>query len=303
MVCSTLCHEASAGAWVHLAKDLGVAIKWWSPSQDQGDSPCLSLETLKPLLSPKTRVVTCNHVSNVIGTIQPIRQIADLVHRIPGCMLIVDGVAWTPHRPVDVKMLGVDFYCFSWYKVFGPHMAQLYATRRAQDQYMTPISHYFLDPFSLNSKLRLGTNAYEAEEMCSPIVRYLQNTVGWDTIIKQETILTKILLDHLLGKPDVYRVFGEHTSDPSKRVSIVIFEVIGRKSSDVVMQLLVRDRFRLRWGDCWAPRPTYDVLRPKTDGIIRVSFVHYNTVSEVKEFCDELDNITRPESSGASGVR
>ncbi|KAI9715672.1 MAG: putative secondary metabolism biosynthetic enzyme [Candelaria pacifica] len=292
MVCSTLCHEASASAWVHLAKDLGVTIKWWSPSRDQGDSHHLSLDSLRPLLSPKTRIVACNHVSNVIGTIHPIHQIADLVHTIPGCIFIVDGVAMTPHRPVDVKALDVDFYCFSWYKVFGPHMAQLYASRRAQDRYMVTLNHFFFDPFPLDRKLHLGATTYELEEMCSPIVRYLQDTVGWDVIIKQETILTRILLDYLLSKPGVYRVFGEHTANPSKRVSIVIFEIPGRKSSDVVMQVHIKNRFRITWGDCWAPRPIYDVLKPKSDGIIRVSFVHYNTVSEVKELCDALEQIT-----------
>lgn len=252
MICSTLCHEGAASAWVHLAKDLGITIKWWSPSHDHVDSPCLSLETLEPLLSPKTRIVTCNHVSNVVGTIHPIRQIADRVHKIPGCMLMVDGVAWVPHRPVDVKSLDVDFYCFSWYKVFGPHMAQLYARRGAQDRYMTSINHFFFDPFSLDRKLHLGASTYELEEMCSPIVRYIQDTVGWDAIIEQETVLTKVFLDYLLSKPDVYRVFGERTSDRSKRVSIVIFEVLGHKSSDIVMQVHLRNRFRITWGDCWA---------------------------------------------------
>ncbi|KAI2609312.1 uncharacterized protein GGS25DRAFT_520107 [Hypoxylon fragiforme] len=65
MVVSNLCHEASAGAWGSLAKYFNIAINWWSPPP--GDDPYLSLETSKPLLTPKTRVVTCNHVSNVVG--------------------------------------------------------------------------------------------------------------------------------------------------------------------------------------------------------------------------------------------
>lgn len=290
MVCSTLCHEASASAWVHLARSLGIAIKWWTPSQDEKDSPRLTVESLKPLLTPKTRIVTCNHVSNVIGTIHPIRELADLVHTIPGCMIIVDGVAWAPHRPVNVKELGVDFYCFSWYKAFGPHIAQLYAHRRAQERYMRSINHFFLNDASLDGKLHLGTACYELQAMCGPITRYLGN-LGWDAIIQQETVLTRVFLDYLLSRPTVYRVFGKRTSDPSQRVSIVIFEVLGRQSKDIVMQVHFRDRFRIMCGDCWAPRPTFDILRPQSDGIIRVSFVHYNTVSEVQALCDELDDV------------
>ena len=69
------------------------------------------------MLSEKTRLVTCTHTSNVLGTIHDIRAIADEVHKVHGAMLCVDGVAYAPHREVDVKALDVDFYSFSWYKV------------------------------------------------------------------------------------------------------------------------------------------------------------------------------------------
>ncbi|KAH0593755.1 hypothetical protein MHUMG1_08506 [Metarhizium humberi] len=282
---------ASASAWIHLARSLGITIKWWTPSQDGQDDPCLTVDSLRPLLTPKTRIVTCNHVSNVVGTIHPIRELARLVHTIPGCVIAVDGVAWIPHRPVDVKLLDVDFYCFSWYKVFGPHMAQLYAHRRAQDRYMTSINHFWRDHATLDGKIHLGAACFELEAMCGPIAKYLGD-LGWDAIIQHETVLTKVMLDYLLSRPTVYRVFGKHTADPSHRVSIVVFEVLGRQSSDIVMQVHVRDRFRITWGDCWAPRPTFDVLRPHSDGIIRVSFVHYNTVAEVQGLCAELEDIT-----------
>ena len=77
----------------------------------------LTPENLKPLLSEKTALVTCTHTSNVLGTIHDVKKIAEMVHTIPGAKLCVDGVALAPHREVDVKALGVDFYAFSWYKV------------------------------------------------------------------------------------------------------------------------------------------------------------------------------------------
>ncbi|OAA72573.1 Pyridoxal phosphate-dependent transferase, major domain protein [Cordyceps fumosorosea ARSEF 2679] len=281
-----------ASAWIHLAKDLGVAIKWWSPNQDDPDDPRLSVETLKRLMTPKTRIVTCNHVSNVIGSIHPIREVARVVHEAPGCMLIVDGVACIPHRPVDVKALDVDFYCFSWYKVFGPHFATLYGSRSAQDRYMTSLNHFFIPTSSLEGKLALGMHSFEMQSMCGPIVRYLQDAVGWETVVRQETLLTKIVLDHLLGKPTTYRVFGRQTSDPTQRVSIITFEVRGQQSGNVVSRINSRNRVRLIAGECLAPRPTRDVLRPDSrDGLIRISIVHYNTIEEVKTVCHELDTV------------
>ncbi len=72
-------------------------------------------------MSRKTKLVTCTHTSNILGTIHDIKAIADEVHKTPGAMLCVDGVAFAPHREVDVKALGVDVYAFSWYKVRPSH--------------------------------------------------------------------------------------------------------------------------------------------------------------------------------------
>lgn len=68
-------------------------------------------------MSEKTKLVTCTHTSNILGTIHDIKAIAEEVHKVEGAMLCVDGVAYAPHREIDVKELGVDFYSFSWYKV------------------------------------------------------------------------------------------------------------------------------------------------------------------------------------------
>ncbi|KAH8653268.1 putative nonribosomal peptide synthase [Tricladium varicosporioides] len=289
MVVSSMCHEASAGAWVSLAKDLNIAIKWWSPPP--GDDPCLSLSTLEPLLSPKTRIVACNHVSNVIGTIHPIRQIADMVHNIPGAIFIVDGVAWAPHRPIDVRALDVDFYCISWYKIFGPHISQLYGRRSVQQRSMKSISHFFLDEIpGLDWRLRLGCNTYELEESLVPIVRYI-GQVGWDKIIAQEAVLQNVFLTYLRRRPQLFRIFGEKSSDPENRVSLITFQVIGKSSRVVADSVNQLGRFRISSGNNWAPRPTHDVLRLDEDGLIRVSFVHYNTITEVQGFCKELDAV------------
>ncbi|KUM59109.1 hypothetical protein ACN42_g8042 [Penicillium freii] len=286
MIISNLCHEASAGAWVSLAKDIGIAIKWWAPPP--GDDPCLSLETLKPLLTPKTRIVACNHVSNVLGTIHPIRKIARMVHSIPGAILMVDGVAWAPHRPIDVNDLDVDFYCFSWYKVFGPHIAQLYGRRSVQKRMLTGISHFFLDEMpGLDWRLRLGSPTFELEDAVVAVARYL-GEIGWEKMIAQETVLQEALLSYLRRQPTVFRIFGEKSSNPHKRVSVITFQVIGQSSREIMNRINRQTKFRIVSGHCWAPRPTHDVLNLESEGLIRVSFVHYNTVEEVREFCEAL---------------
>jgi selenocysteine lyase/cysteine desulfurase len=96
-----------------MADRLKLKVKWWI-----SEKPELKLtpENLKPLLSSKVKFVACTHVSNILGTIHDVKAIADTVHEA-GALFCVDGVSFAPHRQVDVKAFGVDFYAFSWYKV------------------------------------------------------------------------------------------------------------------------------------------------------------------------------------------
>lgn len=116
IIVSSIDHEANISAWVRIAKLRNLNLKWWTPSPPP-HSLTLTVDNLRPLLSEKTSLVTCTHASNVIGTIHDIRAIADEVHQIHGAMLCVDGVAYAPHRHLDMKAIGVDFYAFSLYKV------------------------------------------------------------------------------------------------------------------------------------------------------------------------------------------
>ena len=102
-----------------------LTVKWWRPGP-KDDNQLLTPENLRPLLTEKTKLVTCCHASNVLGSIHDVKAICDLVHKtVPGAMVCVDGVALAPHRGVDVKDLGVDFYAFSWYKVTFFHFSDL----------------------------------------------------------------------------------------------------------------------------------------------------------------------------------
>lgn len=293
MIVSTLCHEAGITSWVALARSLGIEIKWWSPPGDRyNNNAKLSVETLKPLLSPKTRLVCCGHVSNIFGTIHDIRAVADVVHKVPGAMLSVDGVAWAPHRPIDVKAMDVDFYFFSWYKLFGPHFAQMYARRSVQQRYMTSLNHYHIDPTPLDVKVRLGMNCFEFEDGVLEVVRYLRR-IGWDAIIAHEVAVMQPLLDYLNSHPEWFTLYGEKSSDPNLRVSLVSFTVNGIPSKLIAKTIHESSPCRILAGNAYSLRPVHDVLGLDDDGVVRVSFVHYNTLDEVQTFIDALDRIVR----------
>lgn len=156
---SAIDHEANIAPWKDLASRLKLTIKWWKPQDSSTTNPKLVPEDLSSLLTPKTRLVTCTHASNVLGTVHDVKAIAAAVHAaVPGALVCVDGVAYAPHRPVDVRALGVDFYVLSWYKVFGPHVAMLFAGRAAQGR-MASLGHFFNPHDTLEQKISLGTLA------------------------------------------------------------------------------------------------------------------------------------------------
>ncbi|KAL8790914.1 MAG: hypothetical protein Q9213_000339 [Squamulea squamosa] len=226
IVCSSVDHEANISSWVRLAKMKKLKLKWWTPSTEPGHLK-LTPENLRPLLSEKTKLVTCTHTSNILGTIHDIQAIAEEVHTIPGAMLCVDGVAFAPHREVDVKALEVDFYSFSWYKhgkVYGPHIAVLYASQSAQKS-VSSLGHYFHTPAdTLTTKLGLAAASYELVGTIPTLLAYFGPDISsrrttWAAIAVHEEKLQSILLEYLNGRDDVI-VYSERSADKTLRVPV-----------------------------------------------------------------------------------
>jgi len=211
LILSKFGHEANIAPWVSIAARSNLTIKWWTGDVDRTTSnPKLTLASLKPLLSDRTRLVTCTHASNVLGTIHDIKALAETVHTIPSAMLCVDAVAYAPHRRLDVKALDVYFYCFSWYKVYGPHIAMLYAREEVQDQ-LESLGH-FLHPDDLEHKLGLAAANYETVQAIPEIVRYLggeKSGGSFEQIAAHEEGLAEVLLGYLRGRGDVVILGGE----------------------------------------------------------------------------------------------
>jgi selenocysteine lyase/cysteine desulfurase len=299
IICSTVDHEANIASWVFLAKTLSIKLKFWSPT-DSARNPHLTPESLKPLLSKHTALVTCTHTSNILGTITDVRAIADTVHTIPGAMLCVDGVAFAPHRELDMKALGVDFYSFSWYKVYGPHIAQLYASRTAQDRAMTTLGHYFKGSSSLEEKLGLAAASYELLQAIPRVVKYVRS-IGWEAIVKHEVNISEVLLKYLRSQPQI-EIIGEPGSEADKRVPVISFTVKNRTAQSVVENVEGKSEFGFRWGHFYSKRLVDEVLGLKGDGVVRVSMVHYNTIEEIELLVKKIDEEISKEGDGKTEV-
>ena len=135
-------HEANAGAW-HRMADRGIKVKIWTIDPDTGS---LDIKDLKNLITEKTKFIAATHCSNVVGEINPIKEISEIA-RSNGSLLIVDGVSYCPHGLPDVNDLGADIYFFSAYKTYGPHQGVMVIREKAKLA-LTNQSHFFNADYS-----------------------------------------------------------------------------------------------------------------------------------------------------------
>ncbi|KAF2183485.1 PLP-dependent transferase [Zopfia rhizophila CBS 207.26] len=288
IILSRIDHETGIDPWLFMAERQNLTVKWWVP--EKGNLK-LTPENLKPLLSPKTKFVACTHISNILGTIHDIRSIADTVHTV-GALFSVDGVSFAPHRQVDMKEFGVDFYAFSWYKVYGPHISVLYAKKSAQE-HMKPLGHYFNPTTTLEDKIGFAAANYELTQTIPLIVSYLGGSNPrpvFAAIAEHEGKLQKILLDYLTSRKDV-TLHGETSSDPKVRVPTISFTVNGMGSRKVVEDAENISNYGFRWGHFYSKRLCDEVLGLGEEGVVRISIVHYNTEEEVRGLVEILKKV------------
>lgn len=294
-------HEANIGAWVAL-QERGAVIKFWDINRDTLQ---LELADLERLLTPATRWVSMTHASNILGTVNPVADVARRVHEA-GARLCVDAVAYAPHRLVDVQASGADCYVFSFYKVFGPHYAVLwgdYDMLRA----LPSLNHFFIGPDVLPYKLQPGNVNYELSYGCIGISDYL-NAVGarlgvapsatdgraqmqaaFAAFERHEAQLAECLLAYLRSKRTV-RIIGHAASDAALRVPTISFVVDGMASADVVRHIDAH-RIGIRFGDFYARRLIKFLELEAQGGVVRVSIAHYNTMAEIARLVRHLDQV------------
>jgi cysteine desulfurase family protein (TIGR01976 family) len=289
-------HEANIGGWLRL-RQAGAVIKIWEVNRD---SLMLELADLEPLLTGRTRWVAMTHASNVLGSVNPVAEVARRVHAIGG-RLCVDGVAYAPHRLVDVQASGADIYVFSFYKVFGPHYAVLWG-RRELLLSLPSLNHHFIGPEVLPYKLQQGNVNFELSWGCAGIAGYLDDMgrllgatgarrqcmqAAFDAFARHEDALAERLLSYLRNKPAV-RIIGHRQVAEGNRMPTISFVVAGKHSEAIVRHV---DRFNIgiRFGDFYARRLIEALELQGQGGVVRVSMAHYNTIEEIDRLIGCLD--------------
>lgn len=292
-------HEANHGVWRRMAEQKGASVKEWCIEKDSG---LLDPETLYAQLSEKTRWVFFTHCSNIIGTVNPVKEIVAGIRSRSDASVGVDAVAYAPHHIADLKDLDVDIYLFSLYKVYGPHQGILYV-RSGITESLAPQSHEFLR--NDKSKWFNPAGPQHAEVAASAgVIDYLSSLVAHHDlkpsgnlcrdfqalhgpISGHESSLAAPILDYLHQSSKV-RLLGKTHCQDEDRAATIAFNPLQQSSAEVAtsMQSL---GIGTENGNFYAHRVLENLGIDTTDGVVRISLVHYNTREEVQKILAALD--------------
>ncbi|MDB4140098.1 aminotransferase class V-fold PLP-dependent enzyme [Candidatus Thioglobus sp.] len=292
-------HEANVGAWRRLAEH-GMIIKEWQINPETAE---LNIDDLKALLSEKTRIVAVTHCSNIVGSINDLKSISKLVHEYDA-YIVGDGVSYAPHGFPDVKDLDVDFYAFSLYKTFGPHLGLLYGKKEILSK-LPNQNHEFLEgdvPYTLNP----GGPNHEELSCLIGVYEYFNNlyehhfpgqdasTRGKieavnDLIAKHEMEIANPLLDYINTRDDI-NLIGKTNISNKDRAPTIAF-TMNNKSSKELSSDLVQQGIATRNDNFYAWRCLKALGIDTDDGVVRTSMVHYNTHEDVKKLIEALKDI------------
>ncbi len=291
-------HEANIGCWMRL-RAAGAVVKIWPVDRD---TLALDLAALDELLGPRTAWVALTWASNILGTVNPVAEVAERVHAVGG-RVCVDAVAYAPHRLVDVQASGADVVVFSFYKVFGPHYAVMWV-RREVLRALPSLNHDFIGPDVMPYKLQPGNVNYELSYGCMGIPEYLCDVgtalghagtrrermqAAFDAFEVHENALAERLLRWLRARPSV-RIIGRPTADDASRVPTISFVVEGQQSEPIVRHVDAHG-IGIRFGDFYAKRLIEGLGLQGQGGVVRVSIAHYNTADEIDRLIGYLDEV------------
>ncbi|MFT5769588.1 MAG: cysteine desulfurase family protein (TIGR01976 family) [Lysobacterales bacterium] len=300
-------HEANIGSWRRLEAS-GVVIREWQVNPETAE---LNLFDLDNLLNEKTKVVAFTQCSNIIGSINPAKEICEKIHAA-GALAFVDAVAFAPHGLMDIDDLSADIYKFSLYKVYGPHLGAM-VMRRHVNEVLPNQGHFFNESLSGARFTPAGPDHAQIASV-NGVIDYMETIhdhhfgdhlfadlqtegAGGTTIEKarrvhelfqnRERELVKPLLNYLSNHPKV-RIVGKSTVE--NRAPTVSFTVEGQSSIDIASKLGAQN-IGVGVGHCYAYRLIEALGIDLDDGVVRTSLVHYTSEAEVSRLIETLDGV------------
>ncbi len=292
-------HEANISPWRRLS-EVGAVIKEWKINPVTAE---LDFAQYEELISDKTKIVAVTHCSNIVGSVNNLKKISDLAHK-KNAIVIGDGVSFAPHGFPNVKELGVDFYTFSLYKTYGPHIALMYGKEEIL-KILPNQNHEFLEgnyPYTINPG---GPNHEELVSLLG-IHKYMidlyEHHFSNDNLSIREKIsklnnlisaheeeIANPILDYI-DKKENLRLIGKNKIHNKNRAPTISFTATNRFSKKI-SDILVSKNIATRNDNFYAWRCLKALGIDSHDGVVRLSLVHYNSSDDVNRLLGILDQI------------
>lgn len=288
VILSVMEHHSNIVPWQLLRSRQGIVLKV-IPMTDSGE---LLIEEYEKLFTERTKIVSVTHVSNVLGTVNPVRQMIDIAHR-HGVPVLIDGAQSVPHIAVDVQELDADFLAFSAHKIYGPTgVGVLYGKQEWLEQ-MPPyqgggemIEHVSFEHTTFNElpfKFEAGTPDFVGTTGLAAALDYV-SAIGMKQISLYEAELTAYALEKLRAIPKL-RIYGE----APERGAVISF-LVGDIHHFDMGTLIDRLGIAVRTGHhCAQPL----MHRLGVEGTVRASFSFYNTQEEVDALVSAVQRVSR----------
>ena len=288
VVVSAMEHHSNIVPWQMMCERKGAVLRV-IPMTDKGE---LQLDTLEGLLTEQTRIVCCTHVSNVLGTVNPVKEVARMAHE-KGIPVLVDGAQSVPHMQVDVQDLDCDFFAFSGHKVYGPTGVGVLYGKEAWLEKLPPyqgggemIKNVTFEKTTYNElpyKFEAGTPDYVATHALATALDYVSG-LGMANIEAHEQKLTRYALEQL------QQIKGMRILGAAKERDAVISFLVGDIHHLDMGTLLDRLGIAVRTGHhCAEPL----MRRLGIEGTVRASFALYNTKEEVDALVAGIERIRK----------
>lgn len=280
IVCTRLDHDANVAPWLGLAERTGATVRWIDIT-DQGR---LDLEAIAQAITPRTRLVTFPLASNALGTVvdpAPIVQAAKAV----GAITVMDAVHGAPHVPVDRRGSGVDVVFCSPYKFFGPHAGVMAAdpgllAKLGPDK-VRP------SPDEGPERWQTGTASFETIAGCAAAADYLLDEMSLATIGRHEDTLAQAFLNGLAQRPG-WTLHGPGDTLGRTPTFAITHE---RATSQDVAEIFAKHDVNVYAGHYYAIEPMRRLGLLDRGGAVRIGFVHYHGLDDVRRVLDAMDTV------------
>lgn len=278
-------HHSNVIPWQQLAKKTGASLKYIELTEEG----FLDMEKAKELINSNTKIVSIAHVSNVLGVINPVEELAQMIHE-QGGILVVDGAQSTPHMAIDVQQIDCDFFAFSGHKVCGPTgIGVLYGKRKWLEQ-MEPVEFGgemidFVELYDstwkeLPWKFEAGTPNIAGAIALGHAIDYLE-AIGMENIHHYEKELVAYVLPKL-QQIEGLKIYGPQ--DPAKRTGVIAFNLDGLHPHDVATALDMEGVAVRAGHHCAQPLLKY----LQVAATARASFYFYNTKQDADRLVDAI---------------